>query len=272
MKQTKKQGVPYYHLPQWEGEPRLVHGFFTRQGGLSQAPYSSLNVGPLSEDDIISKQKNLERIASIFPVPWDKIFCALQIHGADIEPITPSVLERSAFHAQNPLQADGLITDQKGIYLAILTADCLPVLFLDPKRRAVGAAHAGWRGTLQRISPKTVKKMAQTFDSMAEDLLLACGPSIGPCCYIVGDEVREAFLKEDPGYKPFLKPAPPDRWLLNLAGLNRYQLLAQGVKEENIFISSSCTQCRPDLFFSVRAQGEPTGRQISLIGLRPDLT
>jgi YfiH family protein len=164
------------------------------------------------------------------------------------------------------------LTDEKGLYLGILTADCVPLLLLDPRRSVVGAVHAGWRGTAKGIVGKALREMHHKFGSRAEDVLVAIGPAIGPCCYLVGEEVARAFLQIDPANRGFLDPEGSGRWKMNLEGINRHQLINAGIKDENVFPCSLCTCCRKDLFFSVRAEGEPTGRQIALIGLRSQPT
>ena len=150
-----------------------------------------------------------------------------------------------------------------------MTADCVPILLFDPGLSVVGAVHAGWRGTAKDISGKAVRKMRDEFGCKSSELLVAIGPAVGPCCYGVGEEVARIFLEENVETLPFLHPEGPGRWKMNLPGINRHQLTNAGVREANICISPLCTSCRKDLFFSVRADGEPTGRQIALIGLRP---
>jgi len=268
LKKKTTAGIPYYYLPLWQESAGVTHGFFTRIGGKSRAPYASLNIGPFSQDDRYHKKENLRSIASVLSLPHQhQIVGARQVHGADIVEVDESHVAQSVFFSKTPLQADGLITNQKGIFLSVVTADCLPVLILDPEKGAVGAVHAGWRGTLQGISGKAVIRMQECFHCRPADLTIALGPAIGACCYQVGPEVAEAFLKKDRNLRPFIKSLSPSQWRIDLAGLNEYQLLKQGLNKKNIFILSLCTHCRQDLFFSVRAQKEPTGRQLSLIGI-----
>jgi YfiH family protein len=235
-------------------------------GGVSPPPYASLNVGPKGGDASDHVRHNLGLITQALSIPAERVFCASQVHGDRI--LTVSTIRGSIFGPEEPLQGDGLLTDEDGLYLGILTADCVPLLLLDPMRSVVGAVHAGWRGTVRGIAGKAVGEMRHAFGSKVEDVLVAIGPSIGSCCYIVGQEVARAFLEIDPATRRFLDPAGPGRWKLNLAGINRHQLINAGIEEGNVFQCSLCTGCRKDLFFSVRAEGEPTGRQIALIGLQ----
>jgi purine-nucleoside/S-methyl-5'-thioadenosine phosphorylase / adenosine deaminase len=267
MKRTDADGVIYFSVPLWDGLPGVVHGFFTRAGGVSPAPYASLNAGPKGGDGYAHVRENLRRIARAVSIPPETIFCASQVHGDQVRVVT--ACHPSIFDSEEPLQGDGLLTAEKGLYLGILTADCLPLLLLDPRRSVVAAVHAGWRSTREGIAEKAVCEMHRAFGCEPADLLVALGPAIGPCCYAVGDEVAQGFLVADRATEPFLHPAGSGRWKMNLEGVNRHRLSRAGIRDENVFRSAICTSCRKDQFFSARADGEPTGRQISLIGLRP---
>jgi len=268
MNKTPASGVTCYSVPAWGRYTSLAHGFFTRIGGVSPPPYSSLNVGPKGGDESSHVRQNLRRIAQALSIPAERVFCASQVHGNQI--LTVSAPRGSIFGSEEPSQGDGLLTDEEGLYLGILTADCVPLLLFDPRRSVVGAVHAGWRGTARGIAGKAVREMHHGFGSKVEDVLVAIGPAVGPCCYVVGEEVARAFLEIDQGTRGFLDPAGSGRWKMNLAGINRHQLINAGIEEGNVHLCSLCTCCRKDLFFSVRAEGEPTGRQIGLIGLRPE--
>ncbi len=267
MKETNADGVTYFSAPEWDERPEVVHAFFTRNGGVSSDPYASLNMGQKGGDKRSHTRENLKRAARSLSIPVKGIFCASQIHGDWIHRVSGG--EASIFGTADPLQGDGLVTSDRGLYVGILTADCVPLLLLDPGRRVVGAVHAGWRGTAQGIAGKAVGTMCATFGCEASHLLVAIGPAIGPCCYVVGDEVARAFVGRDAENEPFLHPEGSGQWKLNLEAVNRHQLINAGIEPGHITSSSLCTSCRKDLFFSVRAEGEPTGRQISLIGLRP---
>jgi YfiH family protein len=191
------------------------------------------------------------------------------------------------------MTGDGLITRTPGIVLGILTADCLPVLLVDPKRRAVGIFHAGWRGTVKRIVEKGVGEMRRNFGSRSAELKAAIGPGIRACCYEVGPEVREQFesqftygaelfreIKESDPIRDkypllFLSARPPGhselpkKLFLDLAEANRRQLLSAGVAPRNISISPLCSSCRTDLLFSHRAEKGLTGRMMAAVGIRP---
>ena len=190
------------------------------------------------------------------------------------------------------LQGDGLITDVPGLLLSIQTADCLPIFLVDSKHRAIGALHAGWRGTLARIAEKGVGLMWQHFGSRARDLVAAIGPGIHACCYEVGGEVRERFesqfdyagelFREVRDSDPVREKYPllfltarapghselPPRIFLDLVKANVRQLKDAGLRPANIHASPLCTACRPDLLFSHRAEQGKTGRMLGAIGIR----
>jgi hypothetical protein len=194
---------------------------------------------------------------------------------------------------ETPCKGDGLMTDQPGILLGVQTADCIPVLVADRKRRAVAAFHAGWRGTVKRIVETGVGRMRLEFGSRPEDLIAAIGPGIGVCCYAVGEEMlsefesqfaygRELFrevysvdavrtkypmlflTQRAPGHSPI---GPSTH--LNLVEANRRQLLDAGLKPGSIRITGGCTNCHTDLFFSHRASKGRAGRMMSVVGIRP---
>jgi hypothetical protein len=268
MKQTNVEGTHYLSLSEWHGQIGVVHGWFTRTGGVSPDPFASLNVGPKSRDQPVHIRENLARAARALSIPPEGIFCASQVHGDRIHQISGH--EASIFGSDDPLQGDGLVTAERGVYLGILTADCVPILLLHPGRSVVGAVHAGWRGTAKGIAGKAVRTVCDAFQCEPSGLLVALGPAIGPCCYVVGEEVARAFLEQDPATDRLVRPDGAGRWKLNLAGINRHQLSNAGIQAKNLWSASLCTSCRNDLFFSVRRDGEPTGRQIALIGLRPE--
>jgi polyphenol oxidase len=190
---------------------------------------------------------------------------------------------------RTPCSGDASVTDTPGLLLGAQTADCMPILLVDPKKRAVAAIHAGWRGTLRRIVQKTVGRMQMEYGSKPGDLLAAIGPSIGPCCYEVAAEFVTKFTAQfadadeffdeartgdepnplqwlnmqPPGHQP-----PPKNVHLDLWKANRSQLLAAGLRPQNIYSSDLCTGCRRDLFFSYRKEGEVSGRMLSVIGVR----
>jgi hypothetical protein len=299
LKKSKLNILYASHLSKF---PWLVHGFSTRPGGFSRAYGSqTLNLGFTKDDSKATVERNralflneLEASSGSGKVSSNAsrkansqlrpLVTLRQIHS-DITRFVDSPLAPQ-------LAGDGLITALPGLFLGIQTADCLPVILVDPKRRAVGVFHAGWRGTIKRIVEKGVGEMHRHFGSRPHDLKAAIGPGIHACCYKVGTEVREKFHSQfsyaaklfheveerDPVREKYpmlflTARAPghsvlPKNIFLDLVEANKQQLLAAGVPAKNIEASPLCTNCRPDLLFSYRAEKGKTGRMMGVVAIR----
>jgi len=270
--------------------PWLVHGFSTRAGGVSRAyGGKSLNLGFTPEDSRRAVEQNraafLRELGAVRKGHEWPLVTVRQIHS-DLIHCVPEMPEA-------PLAGDGLVTQTPGLLLAILTADCLPVILADTKRRAIGVFHAGWRGTVKRIAEKGVGEMQRWFGSRPRDIKAAIGPGVHGCCYSVGPEVRTQFESQfEYGSKLFREVeesdpvrekypllfltarAPghselPRKIFLDLVEANRRQLLAVGVPAKSISASPLCTSCHTDLLFSYRAEKGVTGRMMAVAGIRP---
>jgi polyphenol oxidase len=269
--------------------PWLVHGFTTRPGGFTTSYGGrTLNVGFTKDDLRASVERNRKEVllaagATTKGEPWPLITLR-QIHSDLIHVV------RS--RKPGPMVGDGLVTDLPRLALGILTADCFPVLLVDTKTKAVGAFHAGWRGTVKRIVEKGVGIMRLEFGSRPEDIYAAIGPGIQKCSFEVGEEVEDAFhtqfdyaaelfhhVQESDAVReryPMLfmnqrAPGHGDPCIkvhLDLREANRRQLLAAGVPEANITALEGCTVCQPRKFFSHRAERGKTGRQMALVGIK----
>jgi YfiH family protein len=286
-------GVQWLPIPAWRRFPWLWSGFSTRLGGQSRAYCAQgapgeLNLGFTAEDsrEAVTTNRRLlvEAISSDASTPLISI---RQFHSNLVVHTTAADTVR-----QSPWKADGQITDEPGLLLAVQTADCIPVLVADRKRRVVSAFHAGWRGTVKRIVEPGVGRMRHAFGSRPEDLIAAIGPGIGPCCYAVGEEVLSEFesqftygrdlfrevydsdpirqkypmlflTQRAPGHSPIGPSLHVD-----LIEANRRQLLACGISAKSIQIVGGCTQCQPELFFSYRGSRGQTGRMMSVIGIQ----
>jgi hypothetical protein len=268
----------------------LRHGFSTRHGGYSEIyGGKALNLGFTRQDSASVVERNREKLrraldarsgSKLWPLVTLRQVHSDLIHCVDGVPPAP-------------LTGDGLITATPGLALAIQTADCLPVLLVDAKRRAIGVFHAGWRGTLQRIVEKGLGEMRRHFGTLPSDVRAAIGPGIHRCCYEIGSEVKAQFLSQfdnaealfhevkdsDPIREKYpllflTARAPghselPTRIFLDLVEANRRQLVAAGIPAKNISASPFCTACRTDLLFSHRAEKGNTGRMMCVAGMRP---
>lgn len=237
----------------------LVHAITTRAGGVSPAPYDTLNLSLSVGDDPARVLENRRRFATALGFQPDRLVTSRQVHGDDV------LIVDEQYQPRDPLPAaDVQITNRPGWLLTLRFADCVPVLLYAPRQRVVGAVHAGWRGTLRRAPARALETMQARFHVSPRDVLVGIGPSIGPCCYEVGADVAQAF-RDFPG----VLSSGAERQILNLWEANRQTLLAAGVPAGQIEVARLCTRCRSDLFFSHRAQGYPAGRFVGAIGLRP---
>ena len=189
---------PVYHVysGQFSSFPEeiAVHGLSCRRGGVSEAPWASLDLGLHVGDDPAAVIANRRRYLAALGLDASQLVTPEQVHGEAIARVGSREAGRGALsYADSIAQTDALITDEPGLPLLLCFADCTPILFLDPVHRAVGIAHGGWKGTVRRIAAKTVLRMQQEFGTRPEELLTAIGPSIGPCCYEIGPEVEQQF-------------------------------------------------------------------------------
>jgi YfiH family protein len=279
----KTGGLQILELAPFRKLPWLVHGFSTRPGGVSPLESEKvLNLGFMEWDTRENVLENRRLFQSALGAADLALIPLKQIHS-DVIRIFPEP-------PADARKGDASATDRPGLLLAIQTADCAPILLVDPKKRAVAAIHAGWRGTLTRITQKAVGRMQLEFGSKPADLLAAIGPSIGPCCYEVAADFVTKFTAQfadaadyfdeprsgeepnplqwlnmkPPGHQP-----PPKNVHLDLRKANRSQLVAAGLLAKNIYVSDLCTACHTGLLFSHRREGPLSGRLMSAIGLRP---
>jgi YfiH family protein len=277
------RGVRILQVPALLKLPWLIHGFSTRPGGVSDAEGEKvLNLGAVEWDSLENVEENKRRFQSALGASALTLISLHQIHSDVVRTFDLVLSERC--------KGDASVTNRPGLLLGIRTADCAPVLVVDPKKRVVAAIHAGWRGTLKRIVTKAIGQLQMQFGSRPQDLLAAIGPTIGGCCYEVGTEVAAAFTAQFPNAPEFfdelrtgdepnplqwlnmMPPGhqpPPNKVRLDLSKANRSQLLEAGLRPQNIHVSGLCTACHPDLLFSYRKEGPRSGRLLSVIGLRP---
>jgi hypothetical protein len=244
-----------------------VQGFTTRHEGLSRPPYNSLNLGLNTDDLPVRVDGNRSLLARAVGSEVEQLVTVNQVHGSDLLVIDAPNPDFTHFQR---IDCDGIVTNQRGVLIGIGVADCYPILLLDPKRRAVAALHAGWKGTAAGICRKGVAALQEFFGSKPADILAAIGPGIGPCCYEVDEPVRRSFLAQGNGWEPFTEMSGPDRWRLDLAEANRLQLLQTGIPADHVTTPSHCVACTPELFFSYRRDNGETGRQMGFIMLTKD--
>ena len=277
------RGLQVLELAPFKKLPWLVHGFSTRTGGASVLASGErvLNLGFTEWDTREAVQKNREAFQSALAASGLALIPLRQFHSAVIRFFQASPAESS--------KGDGSLTNEPGLLLAAQTADCVPILLVDPRERAVAAIHAGWRGTLARIAEKTVGQMRMRFGCKPSNIIAAVGPSIGGCCYEVGTELVTKFTSQfagagewfdelrtgdEPNPLQWLNMMPPGHQpapqnvRFDLRKANRAQLLSAGLAGKNIYIADVCTACHTDLLFSYRKEADRSGRLMSVIGIR----
>ena len=229
----------------------VKYAFTTRQNGLG-----ARTQGIKGPDD-------WKPVAEAFGIGSDRLVTVTQVHGETIVRV-----EEANYKGLRSVEADAMITRERGLAVGVETADCVPVLLIDPVTPAVGAVHAGWRSTVKKIVQKAVVKMQTEFGTNPARLLAAIGPAIGPECYEVDDPVmgpvREAFSF----WEQVASARGNGRWSLDLAKLNRMELLQAGLAPNNVYSFGLCTSCMPDLFYSFRREGR-TGRMLSVVMIKP---
>lgn len=248
----------------------VMQAVTARLGGSSSGCFASLNPAMHTDDDPLMVIENRQRIAEMLGLDLKQFVTAQQVHGDRIYVVQESDRGRGACdYATAVPETDGLITDRQGIALMMFFADCVPVMLVDPVRRAIGICHAGWRGTVAQIPLRTVQRMTEAFGSRPADILAAIAPSIGPCCYEI-DEAVERQVRMAFGEKAdrLLKKQSNQKWLLDLWQANEISLLEAGVPEMNIQASGICTNCNSKLFYSYRADHGKTGRLAVILALK----
>ncbi len=273
-----KDGKPVLiRVPGWAQYPWLRAGFSTRLAGESQAyGVGELNLGWTKEDDPASVARNRAAFARAVADSADLSLVTVgQVHSAVVRDLETEPGPLMTTEGKAALEGDGLVSRQPGKLLAILTADCVPVLVADTRTHAVGAFHAGWRGTLGRIVEEGTRLMRERYGTRAEDVVAAIGPCIGACCFEVGQEVRERFVTEFAYGAGLFRAgvAPGSNPCMDLVAANRQQLLDAGVPAGNISDVAECTACTRlqdgrRKFFSYRDEGGVSGRMLSAIGAR----
>lgn len=263
--------VPYVAFPIFEAYPEIVCGFSTKLCGVSRREFASMNLGFLRGDKDERVLENYRRLTESMGIKPEQLIFTDQVHGTKLRLTGRADCGKGIFRERDYKGVDGHTTDEPGAALLVFGADCVPLFFYDPKRGAIAAAHAGWRGTVGRIAGGMVSFMQEKFGSHAEDLRVVVGPSIGPECYEVGEEVAKEFEKVfgkrvwEENIVLAKRENEGEKYLVNLWEANRLALLEAGVGENHIAVSGLCTMCRQDLFFSHRVNGNKRGSMAGFI-------
>lgn len=265
----EKNGLIYYTVPSFEDTGIVTHAFSGRKGGVSTGSFDSLNMSILTADHLDSVLENRKRLCGVIGINPESLIGAKQIHRDNIYLVKKADQGAGAKIPDTAIaDTDAMMTNEHGLPLILLFADCVPVFFMDPVKKVVALAHAGWKGTVVKIAAKTVEAMQKSFGSNPADILAAIGPSIGPCHYQVDKPVIDEFKKAFPDYWQELLTSFDNEGYaqLNLWQANVKQLCEVGIKNENITVANLCTYCCDDLFFSHRRG--MAGRQAAIIMMK----
>lgn len=265
-----RNGIPFVAFSLFRRAGGVTAAVASRRGGVSKAPFDTLNMSFSTGDDPAAVRENRKRFLSLLHIPAESIISCHQVHGTHIEIVGRADCGRGAKEADTAIPAcDGLMTQEKNVPLTMNFADCTPLLFYDPVHHAAGVAHGGWRGTAGDIGGKMVQLFHETYGTRPEDLLAGVGPAIGGCCFEVGQDVIDAFSAlfglEEMGR--LAREKGGGKYLFDLPEANRLLLLRAGMTSHHIEMSGLCTYCRDDLFFSYRKSGGRTGRHMAAVML-----
>lgn len=260
-----ENGAVYLTFPGLERTGAVRHLFSTREGGVSEGIYASMNLSYTRGDEKAAVDENFRRIAACLDCSVTDMVCSDQTHTDHVRVVSAKDRGKGVVCPKDYRDVDGLITKEKNIVLCTFFADCVPLFFVDPVKKAIGLSHSGWRGTVQKIGKKTVEEMGKAFGTDPKNVYAAIGPSICQDCYEVSEDLVEEFRKAFPeltektggvrnadGGSLWL-PTKPGKYQLDLWEANRFVLLDAGIPEEQIEVTDLCTCCNPKLLFSHRA-------------------
>jgi polyphenol oxidase len=257
---VEKGGVAYVTFPRL-GDPQvLLNAVSCRLGGVSEKQFDSLNVSFKVGDEPVRVEENRSLLSRATGMDLSRAVWVDQVHGEKVLKLETSNLPRKGGSLG---EGDAIISNLTNVPLAILVADCLSVLIYDMMNKAIGLAHAGWKGTVSHVAVKTLLAMGEAYGTKPQETKAVLGPCLGPCCFEVGSDVHQEFIGVFPWAQEVLKPSAPGHWKLDLPEANARQLLEVGVKEQNLIKSGICTVKNIELFYSHRAEGapeKPTGR------------
>lgn len=246
--------VPYLTYNSLSEINFINHAFSTRLGGVSEGEFTSMNMAFNRGDNPENVTENYKRICKSAGFDFDSLTASAQDHNTFVRAVTSENKGVGIYKPRDLHSVDALITNEKGVTLVTYYADCTPLFFVDTKQKAIGLAHAGWRGTVGRIGEKVVNKMTELYGTNPADIIAAIGPAISVCCYEVDNPCADNFYAlSDLDSSRFVFPKENGKYMIDLLETNRQILVAAGVKNENITVSDVCTNCNSELLWSHRA-------------------
>lgn len=265
----EKNHVPYIQFKNLSATGIVKHGFSTRKGGVSTGIFSSMNLNFKRGDDPDAVLENYRRMAAALNMRVEDMVLSDQTHTTNVRVITEEDRGKGILKPQDYSDVDGMITNVPGIVLVTSYADCVPLYFVDPVRKAIGLSHSGWKGTVGYIGQKTVEKMHEVYGSEPKDIVAAIGPSICQSCYEVSDDVAEAFRANFTADEAadILLDKGNGKYQLDLWKANWYVLTDAGILPEHLSVTDLCTACHPDLLWSHRKTNGQRGGLSAFLSL-----
>ena len=265
----EKNHVPYIQFKNLSATGIVKHGFSTRKGGVSTGIFSSMNLNFKRGDDSDAVLENDRRMAAALNMRVEDMVLSDQTHTTNVRVITEEDRGKGILRPQDYSDVDGMITNVPGIVLVTSYADCVPLYFVDPVRKAIGLSHSGWKGTVGHIGQKTVWKMHEVYGSEPKDIVAAIGPSICQSCYEVSDDVAEAFRANFTADEAadILLDKGNGKYQLDLWKANWYVLTDAGILPEHLSVTDLCTACHPDLLWSHRKTNGQRGGLSAFLSL-----
>ncbi|MDE7219335.1 MAG: peptidoglycan editing factor PgeF [Oscillospiraceae bacterium] len=269
--QTQQDQQVVYHISTVLENEQIRHGFSTRLGGVSEGHFASLNFrgGGPEPDGRENVLENYRRFCGALGADVRDLVQSKQVHEDTVRHVTAADRGKGLF-VSTDFTADALVTGEPGLSLMVFSADCIILLLHDPATRSIGAVHAGWRGTALDLPAKAVREMGRLFGARPEDIRVAIGAGIGPCCFETHNDVPDAMRAAfGDGAEAYIRPRG-EKWTVDLKAVNAWRLREAGVQEEHIDICPTCTACHTELYWSHRVTGDKRGVQGALIGLRTE--
>jgi len=278
----ENKGVSFFTFPKISAHPEFVHAFSTRLGGVSTGIYESMNLSFNRGDDNEAVKENFRLFTAALGIPYDSIVMSDQTHTTNVRIVTKNDCGNGLTKPKNFFDTDGLITNEPNVALFTSFADCVPLFFIDPVKKAIGMTHSGWRGTVGRIGAVTVEKMMAEYGSNPKDIIAAIGPSICSACYEVSEDVASAFETEFGNRASEVvfsqsdfyinnnisKKPTAGKYQLDLWKANSIIFEEAGLLPENISVTNVCTCCNDKLLFSHRASHGQRGNLAGVLMIR----
>lgn len=259
----KKKEVGYYFIKHLQ-DMGVDHLVTTRQGGVSDFPSNSMNLGINTSDDMKNVKRNYDIISDAFGIDLSRTVLSNQVHGDEVLLVEENHICGDFLNNEKVRNIDALVTNKKGITLVTLYADCVPVILYDPVKNACSLVHSGWKGTVKKISQKAIRTMSEEFGCDPNDIIAGIGPSIGKEGFEVSKDVHDIFKSD---FKSEVAFEENGRFSVDLWEANREILVSSGIAENNIAMANLCTYSNTDEFFSYR-KNKDTGRMAAMITLK----